>query len=61
MTESDPGRGSADRRQHEHRMEKWSREWIASGTWQLAEPDAEVMETIDVAGNNSGLRDGADE
>lgn len=44
MTEVDLGLGSADRRQHEHRMSRWSREWIDSAAWELAGPDADVME-----------------
>lgn len=51
MTESDLGLGSADRRQHEHRMDRWSREWTESAAWELAEPDIDVIETTDETGN----------
>ena len=47
--------------QHERRMEKWSREWIESGAWELAEPDADVTETTDETGNEYGFKEGADE
>ena len=59
MTDSDLGPGSADR--HEQRMKKWSREWIESAAWELAEPDGGDMETADETGNEYPREEGADE
>ena len=61
MTQSDLGPVSAERRQHEQLMDRWSREWIESATWELADPDAEVMEATNETGNEGGFKEGADE
>ena len=61
MTESDLGLDPAERRQHEQRMNKWSCEWFESAAWELAEPDAEVMETTEELGIDDGFKEGADE